>query len=290
MRRNRKSILVICAFVFFLMLSCENLWYHYELDVDFHVQGFIDTNNNGKWDEGEQELTGFTFAATMDPKDGEKPPGQTKTVNNVLEGGADLSFHAEETAVFRFGVEFSYSVTNIPEGYILGKIVEKEVSAETYEIYDEPPEKHLDVVYEIFVAFIDESIPTPTPTINASAMPPILLDTPTPTNTATPTATATPTIPITAELLGYGSYGYSLDFVQFKINNKPAGGAFSALVDGKDYTCLFMTPTSDTLICQGEPFPSGKYVDVILYWNDIQIFSGQIFRAIEEKPTKTPAM
>jgi hypothetical protein len=80
-----------------------------------------------------------------------------------------------------------------------------------------------------------------------------------------------------------------VDFVQFLIINKPALGTFSAVVDGKDYTCVFQDPTNDILICEGPAFPSGRYVDVILYYEGIEIFSGQIFRAIPGKPTNTPA-
>lgn len=268
---TRGRVLIICVAIYVLMLSCLIQELH-QYHGDFHVQGFQDINNNGLWDEGEPEMQGFTFVATMTTKP-KVDSGESKRSITVPLGGAEFSLDAEGYQFDHFEVAFNFKVLNVPEGYRVGKIDVKTISSKKY---TSPESQEFDEVYKILVSFIPDSTPTPTST-----------STSTPTTTPLPTATFTPIPTITAELLGYGSYGYAMDFVQFKITNKPDGGTFLAVVDGKDYPCIFMTPTSDTLFCQGEPFPSGKYVDVVLYWNGNQIFTDQIFRAIPATPTKS---
>jgi hypothetical protein len=93
--------------------------------------------------------------------------------------------------------------------------------------------------------------------------------TPTPTFTPTvvPTSTYTSTPTITAELTGYGSFSSTQDFVKFKLSYTPPSGTFTATVNGLDYACALSSTVANELICQGYTFPSGMYVDVILFYN-----------------------
>jgi hypothetical protein len=181
----------------------------------------------------------------------------------------------------------------MPEVYIMGKIsITLMSSSSSWDVSRSDGIKsniqYKKEVYEVL-------IPIQVPIYEASATPTF-----TPTNTSPPTATFTPTPTYTplpsfyAQLLGYGTYGGGVDFIKFEISPRPETGTFLAVVNGKDYTCDFSTLKDYTLVCQGPAFPSGVYVDVVLYYEGTQIFSGQIFRAIippeeeKEKPTSTP--
>jgi hypothetical protein len=303
-RFTSNRVLIIFSILVFLLLTAircsSDPTYHH---ADFHVQGFLDSNINGIWDDGEPEFTGFTFETRMTAEDGADPPSETISLI-VTAGGVDFSFDVYKDAKDEIKVDYSFRVLNLPEGYVAGSFREELISHSSYdqkvpwtdwceEHSNDPdcPDKYYDhnyyddYVFEINVPIQGEVFPTSTPTPTFT---PTFTPTNTSTNTPIPTSTYTPTPTITASLTGYGSYGGGVDFVKFKLSYAPASGTFSANVGGNIYTCSSSSSAPTVLTCQGPAFPSGKYVDVFLYFNGGEVYSGQIFRAVPDKPTKTP--
>lgn len=277
---KRNLLIIFCFVINALLLSgCKEQYYV----SDFEVFGYIDLNRNGEWDSWENDVMGFRINITMTSNNAE-PKAQIQSLYIDLDSYKEMRDNLDFLAYNKFflgvNASYSYSVSEIPDGLkvssykaVLVSVFEKE--DEEYDLVSES--------YTLYVAFVPSEDPTPTPTATLTLTP---TPTTTPTSTPLPTSTFTSTPTITAEITGYGSYGGGVDFVKFKITNKPPAGTFSAVVNGNAYSCPPVPAGEVTIVCQGPAFPSGSYVDVVLYYEGTKIFSGQILRMMPEEDKK----